>query len=101
MHNKISTVLIHEKLNFSELLESTIDIVVSYVSHNKVPIDQIPYVINTVYQSISKFENRPVYLQEPAVPVHKSICDDHIVCLEEGKKLQMLKRHLQSVHNMT
>ena|SRR5688500_14471370 len=100
MFNESSTQMI-EELKFAEFLKLTTAIVSSYVSHNKVSAEEIPHVINIVYQLLSKCDKAPTYCQQPAVPVHESISDDYIVCLEDGKKLKMLKHHLRSVHNMT
>ena len=76
----------------------------AYLSHNSVATAEIPHVITTIYQSLTKIgtgsvtlENRP----EPAVPVKKSVFPDYIVCLEDGKKLKMLKRHLKTAYNLT
>ena len=80
-------------------------IVAAYVGHNNVAADALPGVIGTVYQTLARIrsgvggglENRP----DPAVPVKKSITPDYIVCLEDGKKLKMLKRHLKTAYNLT
>lgn len=93
-----------ERLNPMELLNFTTDIVAAYLSNNSIPVEEIPQVVNTVYQALNKLSihgcavtDRP----EPAVPVKKSIFDDYIICLEDGKKLKMLKRHLKTAYNMT
>jgi len=79
-------------------------IAAAYVEHNTLPMTEIPALINTIYQSLIKtnhgnsaLENRP----EPAVPVKKSVFPDYIICLEDGKKLKMLKRHLKTAYNLT
>ena len=89
----------------SELLNLTTEIVASYVSNNNVEAADLTEVVKTVYSTLSELAsgrgsfsaNRP----EPAVAVKKSISEDYIVCLEDGKKLKMLKRHLKSAYNMS
>lgn len=84
-------------------LTLTSQIVAAYLGHNNLAADSIPALISTVYQSLAKvaatgsLEVRP----EPAVPVKKSITDNYIICLEDGKPLKMLKRHLKTSYNMT
>jgi predicted transcriptional regulator len=89
----------------SELLNLTTEIVASYVSNNSVEANDLTEVVRTVYATLSDLSSgrgsfsttRP----EPAIAVKKSISDDYIVCLEDGKKLKMLKRHLKSAYNMS
>lgn len=89
----------------NELLRMAADIVSAYVSKNIVPAHQIPELINTVFTSLSGLQepaeepqNEPL---KPAVPIRKSVTPEYIVCLEDGKKLKMLKRHLRSTYNMS
>ena len=87
-----------------ELLRMTTEIVASYLSHNSVPAENVPDLIKTVHStmtSVSLNEEKGEQKAKPAVPVSKSIADDHIVCLEDGKKLKMLKRYLRSQYNMS
>lgn len=87
-----------------ELLRMTTEIVASYLSHNSVPAENVPDLIKTVHStmtSVSLNEEKAEQKAKPAVPVSKSIADDHIVCLEDGKKLKMLKRYLRSQYNMS
>ena len=81
-------------------------IVAAYVSRNHVTADAVPDVIRTVHQALTQLtgaaaapapEERP----KPAVPIGRSIQHDYIVCLEDGKKLKMLKRYLRSRYNMS
>lgn len=88
----------------AELLEMTTRIVSSHVGNNSLPPEQIQNVIKQVYKTLSnistdgyRYQDRP----SPAVPIKKSIMPDYIICLEDGKHLKMLKRHLKSVYNMT
>ena len=87
------------------LLRMTADIVSAYVSKNALPAQQIPEVINTVYSSLTGLSGQPIDLPteplKPAVPIRKSVTPEYIVCLEDGKKLKMLKRHLRSTYNMS
>lgn len=87
------------------LLRMTTDIVSAYVSKNALPAAQIPEVINTVYASLTGLSGTPreaqAEPQKPAVPIKKSVTPEYIVCLEDGKKLKMLKRHLRSTYGMT
>ncbi|HYE48606.1 MAG TPA: MucR family transcriptional regulator [Azospirillaceae bacterium] len=89
----------------AEILRMTAEIVSAYVGKNPLPTQQIPEVINTVYSSLTGLNGTPRDTQaeppRPAVPVRKSVTPEYIVCLEDGKKLKMLKRHLRSTYNMT
>lgn len=79
-------------------------IVASYLSHNVVSAADIPNVITTVHaamQNLGQPELLPVVAPTPAVPVRKSITPDYIICLEDGKKLKMLKRHLSVTYGLT
>ena len=87
------------------ILRMTADIVSAYVSKNVLPATQIPEVINTVFTSLTGLNGQPREVQaepqKPAVPIRKSVTPEYIVCLEDGKKLKMLKRHLRSTYGMT
>lgn len=87
----------------ANILELTAEIVSAHVSNNSVPLAELPGLIQEVYKTLSAV-GRGVPSQEkpqPAVPVKKSVFPDYIICLEDGKKLKMLKRHLKTVYNMT
>ena len=94
-----------EKLPQGELLQMTTDLVAAYLGNNAVSAAQIPDVIKSVYSSLTSLDGgvgaskQPA--QKPAVSVKKSVTPDHIVCLEDGKKLKMLKRHLRTTYNLT
>jgi len=86
------------------LITLTTDIVVSYVSNNSVAADEVSALIQSVHGTLAGLgsggataEARP----EPAVSVRSSVKRDHIVCLEDGKKMKMLKRHLMTDHGLT
>jgi predicted transcriptional regulator len=89
-----------------ELLRYSAEIVASYVGRNKVSSDQLSDVINTVFNSLSSLdgglEGEPVRgSSKPAVAVRRSITPDYIICLEDGKKLKMLKRYLRTNYGMS
>ena len=89
--------------NQIELLGLTTEIVAAHVSNNSMPVDDLPKLIQDVYHTLANVGNgdaTPENLQ-PAVPIKKSILPDFIVCLEDGKKLKMLKRHLKTAYNMS
>ena len=85
------------------LITLTSDIVAAHVSNNSVSVDEVSSLISKVYGALSGLgqeaeeEERP----EPAVSIRSSVKPDYIVCLEDGKKLKMLKRHLMTHYNMT
>jgi predicted transcriptional regulator len=86
------------------LITHTTDIVVSYVSNNSIASEDVSALIQNVYSTLSGLggeggaaEAKP----EPAVSIRASVKKDHIVCLEDGKKMKMLKRHLMTDHGLT
>src|SRR5690348_2760145 len=90
--------------NTKELLTLTTEIVAAHGSKNTVAAADLPQLISQVYQSLANVGRTQVPNAErpdPAVPVKKSIHPDYLVCLEDGKKLKMLKRHLKTAYNMT
>jgi predicted transcriptional regulator len=93
------------KMGEEELLRMTADVVAAYVSNNTLPTAQVGEIINAVYGSLKSLEGQvaqvPPEPQKPAVPIRKSITPEFLICLEDGKKLKMLKRHLRSTYSMT
>lgn len=87
----------------TELLELTAEIVSAHASNNKVALEDLPNVIKEVFGTLSELGQSgiPAEAPAPAVPVDKSITADYIVCLEDGKKLKMLKRHLNTSYGMS
>ena len=88
----------------SELLVLTTEIVAAHVSNNTVALSDLPQLINQIYNSLANIGSAPVTASprlQPAVSIKKSVQPDYLVCLEDGKKLKMLKRHLRSTYNMT
>ena len=89
-------------INTVDLLDLTSEIVSAYVSNNKVEVEKLSEVIGNVYASLSSIANEEgVEMIEPAVPIKKSVTPDYIICLEDGKKFKMLRRHLQNVYGLT
>lgn len=88
-----------------DLSELTADIVAAHVSHNNVPISDLPLLISSVHAALaglgSALGEQDAAAREPAVAIKRSVKPDHIVCLEDGKKLKMLKRHLMTHYQMT
>lgn len=90
----------------SEIIEMTADIVSAYVGNNAVSAAELPSLIASVHRALSGVtsgvaEPEAPAPKEPAVPVKKSIAQDYIVCLEDGRKFKSLKRHLRTKYNMS
>jgi predicted transcriptional regulator len=86
------------------LITLTADIVAAHVSNNSVAVSDLPILISNVHGALAGLGGAPVVptvKQEPAVSIRSSIKPDYIVCLEDGKKLKMLKRHLMTHYRMT
>lgn len=89
-------------INQNRLLELTADFICSQVASNAVPISDLPLIIDNVYDGLSQAgAHAAAAAAEPAVPIKQSVKKDHIVCLEDGKKFKMLKRHLRTAFDMT
>lgn len=88
-----------------ELLALTTEIVTAHLSGSQVAADDISGLIQTVYKTMSTLAPDTALqgsgLLQPAVPIEKSVTPDHIICLEDGRKLKMLKRHLKTAYGMT
>lgn len=88
-----------------DTLRMTTEIVASFVSNNKVSSEELTDLIRSVHRTLAalpvgsseKVGERP----KPATPINRSVHDDYIICLEDGKKLKMLKRYLRSTYGMT
>ncbi len=87
----------------NELLELTTEIVSAHVSNNSLAVTDLPQLIQDVYRTLSAVGGgaMPSERPQPAVAVKKSVMPDYIICLEDGKKLKMLKRHLKTAYDMT
>jgi predicted transcriptional regulator len=86
------------------LITLTSDIVAAHVSNNSVSVDDVPTLISNVYSALSGLNGETANSEaplEPAVPIRSSVKKDYIICLEDGKKMKMLKRHLKTAYDMT
>jgi len=85
------------------LITLTADIVTAHVANNNVDVSDVPPLIQNVYGALASLGNAPVVeaKREPAVSVRSSVKNDHLVCLECGKKMKMLKRHIMTDHGLT
>jgi len=92
-----------DQSNQNELLALTTEIVAAHVANNSVSMADLPQLIHEVYRTLASVGTTPVVPErpQPAVPVKKSVTPDYIICLEDGKKLKMLKRHLKTAYDMT
>ena len=88
-----------------EVLKMAVEIVSAYVSNNDVGAAQVPDLINTIYSSLNTLNGSSsingTESPRPAVSIRRSITPDYIICLEDGKKLKMLKRHLRASYGIT
>ena len=89
--------------NRSELLELTSEIVAAHVSNNTLSVNDLPQLIRDVYATLETVGtgNKTLDPLTPVVSIRKSVTPEFLVCLEDGKKLKMLKRHLKTSYNMT
>lgn len=90
----------------TDLRELTAEVVSAYVSNNSVPMSDLPGLINQVYTALGDTKGaetspQPTERPKPAVPIKKSVTDDYIICLEDGKQFKSLKRHLSSKYDMS
>jgi predicted transcriptional regulator len=87
------------------LIELTADVVAAYVSNHPVPVSELPNLIADIHAALGRVgsasEQTPVDKQKPAVNPKRSVHDDYIVCLEDGKKFKSLKRHLMTHYNLS
>jgi predicted transcriptional regulator len=93
-----------DQTNPKEILPLVTDILAAHLSNNTVAMEELPALIRSVYEALANAGGAPEPVAErpnPAVPVKKSITPDYIVCLEDGKKLKMLKRHLRTAYDMS
>lgn len=90
--------------NKEELLVLTTEIVSAYVSNNTMGTGEVSGLIEQVYKTLANVDVQGSTLADrpqPAVPIKKSVTPDYIICLEDGKQLKMLKRHLKTAYNMS
>jgi predicted transcriptional regulator len=92
------------ELSSTDLLRMTTEVVAAFVRNNTVATNDLSTVIGTVHKTLANLDSggtSEAEPQKPAVPVRRSVTPDYIVCLEDGKKLKMLKRHLRTTYDMT
>ncbi len=86
----------------AELLEHTTRIVAAHVANNPIAVTDVTGLIATVHQALAALgPEEPAAKPTPVVPIKQSVKPEYIVCLDDGKKLKMLKRHLRTAYNMT
>ncbi len=85
----------------AELVELTAKIVEAQVSNNAIAVADLPGLIATVHETLAAVGEGRAAKSEPAVSIKKSVRPDYIVCLEDGEKFKMLKRHLRTAHELT
>ncbi len=94
-----------EKIDAAGLLTLTANVVSSHLSNNKVNMSDLPQLLKDVYETLNSLVKTPEDVgysrQRPAISVKRSVTPDYLICLEDGKKLKMLKRHLKTNYNMT
>jgi predicted transcriptional regulator len=93
-----------ERASIEAQIANAADIVVAFVSNNSIGADAVPALIRDVYAAVATLGQEsaaPEARPDPAVSIRSSIKRDHIVCLEDGKKMKMLKRHLMTDHGLT
>ena len=92
-----------ESVDRGELLKLTTEIVAAHVGNNAIAGSDLAALIQSVFDTLGRLAAQPAAATDltPAVPIRRSVTDDHIVCLEDGKKLKTLKRHLMTDHGLT
>ena len=88
----------------SSRIEYTVEVVSAYVANNSVSPEELPELISQIYLALASLgivEPAKPETPKPVVPINKSITPDYIICLEDGKRLKMLKRHLKTAYNLT
>ncbi len=93
----------NENISKLDLLSKAAEIVAAYVSNNAISAGELPDLLTTVHSKLGElaFDDAEAPRPEPAVPIKKSVTDHHIICLEDGAKLKMLKRYLRTRYNLT
>jgi predicted transcriptional regulator len=93
-----------EQAKQSDLLALTSEIVAAHVSNNSVAIGELPQLIKQIFGTLASIGGAPtqeIERPQPAVPIKKSVMPDYVICLEDGRKLKMLKRHLKTAFNLS
>ena len=90
--------------NSEAFLDATSRIVAAYISKNETTLDELPFVVSTVHRALLKLQTTSTTVttgHNPAVPISESVHDEYLVCLEDGKRLSMLKRHLNTTYGLS
>src|SRR5215211_1953816 len=100
------TIQVSELQNPPNYIELAADIVSAFVSNNSVPVAELPALIGSVHDALTKVASGSTQQpaeepKAPAVPIKKSVQPDYIVCLDDGKRFKSLKRHLRTTYNLT
>ncbi len=90
-----------ESKNETSSLELVSKIASAYVSNNHLPPSELHHLITTVHEALQKPDQAGLSPPEPAVPIKKSVTRNYVICLEDGKKMKMLKRHLRNAFDMS
>ena len=92
-----------EDAKLAGFLPLVTEVVAAHLSNNKTPSLDVAPLIRSIYQAFAELsiKGTPAELPEPAVPIKKSVTPDYIVCLEDGRQLKMLKRHLRTAYDMS
>lgn len=92
-------------VDLDEILRLTVDLTKSYLNNNSLPASEVPGFMHLIHSSLSKLhlneKTKETQQLKPAVSIRKSITDKHLVCLEDGRQLKMLKRHLRTAYNLS
>lgn len=102
-HDDVEDAAPSRKIDQSTLVFMTSQIAAAYLRHNIARQTEVPELIQSIHQALlvaAKFASAPK-VQLPAVPIKKSVTNDYLICLEDGKKLRMLKRYLMTHHKLT
>ena len=93
------------EISREHILRITVEIVTAYVGHNQQSSAHIPEIIQTVYNTLSELTEEAgkaePEVRKPAIPVRRSVTPDFLFCLEDGRKMKTLKRHLRTTYNLT
>ena len=104
MENLMSTSELNTD-NYDAVLELTSEVVAAYVGNNTVSTADLPILIGEIYDALNKASKNKttggISNTKPAVPIKKSMTDDYLICLEDGKKFKSLKRHLRSHYDIS
>lgn len=96
--------MVTERSQAQDILGYTTQIVAAHLSNNQIAAEDIPALIQRVYKTLANVNGETAVTSErpqPAVPIKRSVTPEYIICLEDGKKLKMLKRHLKTAYNMS